>query len=130
MSFKAELVVQGETYVVRRFNWGISQNTDTLSRPDARVQGGQLQVELDSQPDDMLHFWALDHNKKIKGELLIMEADSRAVRKTIKFEDAYCVGLRKQFDGSGSTQSMTMTLDLSAKKLTCGQVTIDNEWPT
>lgn len=129
MSFQAELVVQGETYVVRRFSWGIGQDTDSLSRPDARVQGGQLQVEIDSRPDDMLQFWALDHNKKIEGKLLVMEADSRAVRKTIEFLDAYCMGLNKQFDGSGSTQGMVMKLDLSANKLTCGQVTIDNQWP-
>ena len=49
MSFSAELIVNNKQYSVRRFNWGLQQNTDMVGRPDARVQGGQLQVELDSE---------------------------------------------------------------------------------
>lgn len=129
MSFTATLVVQGESFNVRRFSWGVSQNIDVLNRPDAQVQGGQLQIELDSQPSDLLHFWALDDTKRFAGQLQVLEANSRAVRKTIDFADAYCTGLSKNFDGSGNTQSMTMTLNLSANKLTSGEVTIDNKWP-
>lgn len=129
MSFKAQLLVEEQTYEVNRFSWSISQNTDALSRPDARVQGGQLYVELDSQPDDLLHHWALDDTKKLEGKLLVFESDSLSVRKTVAFRDAFCVGLHKSFDGSGSSKSMTMSLTLSADQLSCGEVTIDNEWP-
>jgi hypothetical protein len=129
MSFKAQLIVEEQTYEVNRFSWSIDQNTDALSRPDARVQGGQLYVELDSQPDDLLHHWALDNTKKLEGKLMVFESDSMSVRKTIEFRDAFCVGLRKSFDGSASTSNMTMSLTLSADKLVCGEVTIDNEWP-
>ena len=130
MSFAAELLVQGESFSVRRFSWGVSQNTDALNRPDALVQGGQLHIELDSQPSDTLHFWALDNTKRLGGKLQVFEADSRSVRKTIEFVDAYCVGLSKHFDGTGSVNGMIMTLALSADKLTCGEMTIHNEWPT
>jgi hypothetical protein len=66
MSFEAVLIVQGEDFNVRRFSWGVRQNTDAVNRPDAHVQGGQLQIELDSQPSDLLHFWALDDTKSLR----------------------------------------------------------------
>ena len=129
MSFEAKLVVQGEEFNVRRFDWQVSQRTDAINRPDAIVQGGQLRIELDSRPSDLLHFWALDDTKQFSGELQVLDATSGSVRKTIEFADAYCVGLSKRFDGSGSTQGMIMTLSLSADKLTCGEMTINNAWP-
>jgi hypothetical protein len=117
MSFSAALIINGKSYTVRHFNWGVQQNTDVVGRPDARVQGGRLQVELDSEPDETLHHWALDDTKKMNGELVVFAADNRySRRKTITFEDAYCVG-------------MTMTLTLSANKLSSGEVTLDNKWP-
>ena len=130
MSFSAALIVNNKQYSVRRFSWGVQQNTDVVGRPDARVQGGQLQVELDSEPDETLHHWALDDTKKMSGELAVFSADNRlSRRKTIRFEDAYCVGLGKQFDGSASDMGMTMTLTLSANRLSSGEVTLDNKWP-
>jgi hypothetical protein len=130
MSFEATLLVQGESFNVRRFSWGLHQRTDAINRPEAHVQGGKLQIELDSQPSDLLHFWALDDNKKLGGTLQIFESDSRSVRKTIEFKNAYCTGLAKRFDGSGSTADMIMTLTLSADQLICGEMTIQNNWPT
>lgn len=130
MAFSAALLVNGKSYVVRRFSWGLRQQTDVVGRPDARVQGGQLQVELDSEPDETLHHWALDDTKQLSGELVVFSADNALVRrKTITFADAYCIGLRKLFDGSASEQGMTMTLTLSANQLSSGEVTLDNKWP-
>ena len=130
MSFSAALIVNGKNYSVRRFIWGVQQNTDAVGRPDARVQGGQLQVELDSEADEALHHWALDDTKKMSGELVVFAPDNRdSRRKTIEFTDAYCVGLSKHFDGSASSQGMTMTLTLSANQLSIGEVELDNKWP-
>lgn len=130
MSFSADLLLNGKSYTVRSFAWGVQQHTDGTGRPDARVHGGRLQIELDSEPDKELHHWALDDTKKLSGELVVYAADNRFVRrKTIHFSDAYCVGLSKLFDGSASSQSMTMTLTLSANKIGSGEVTLDNQWP-
>lgn len=132
MSFEADLVIADEAkYSVRRFSWGIHQPTDAVSRAGALVQGGQLEIELDSVPNEMLHYWALDDTKKLSGQLLVYADDQRgAIRKTIHFTDAYCVGLRKQFDGSASNRGMTMTLSLSADQVSSGSVTFHNHWPT
>jgi hypothetical protein len=132
MSFEADLIIAGEaTYSVRRFSWGLQQGTDVVGRAEARVQGGQLEVELDSVANELLHHWALDDTKKLNGELIVYADDKRgAIRKTITFTDAYCVGLRKNFDGSASTLGMTMTLSLSADQLSSGTVALHNHWPT
>ena len=130
MAFSAAFILANKQYSIRRFNWGVQQNTDTVGRPDARVQGGQLTVELDSEPDETLQHWALDDTKQMDGELVVFSASSQvARRKTIRFEGAYCVGLRKSFDGSASDRGMTMTLSLSANKLSSGEVALDNKWP-
>lgn len=130
MSFSAALIVNSKSYPVRRFIWGLQQNTDVVGRPDARVQGGQLQIEMDSEADETLHHWALDDTKKMDGELVVFAADNRfSRRKTIAFQDAYCIGLGKRFDGSSSGQGMTMTLTLSANRLHVGEVELDNNWP-
>ena len=131
MSFSAKLFIDGAaTHTVRRFSWSLRQQTDVVGRPDARVQGGQLQVEVDSVPDEVLHHWALDDTKRLSGKLVVASADDASVaRKTIAFTDAYCIGLSKLFDGSASTQPMTMTLTLSADKIQSGGVTLDNQWP-
>jgi hypothetical protein len=132
MSFSAKLFVDGSgtDYVVRSFSWSLRQQTDLVGRPDARVQGGQLVVEIDSVPDELVHHWALDDTKKLSGRLVVASADDASVaRKTISFTDAYCIGLSKLFDGSASTQPMTMTLTLSADKLQSGAIVLDNQWP-
>lgn len=132
MAFEADLIIAGEsTYLVRRFSWGLHQPTDVVGRAGALVQGGQLEVELDSGPAELLYHWALDDTKKLSGQLVVYTDDQReAIRKTICFTDAYCVGLRKHFDGSASNVSMTMKLSLSADQISSGTVTFHNHWPT
>jgi hypothetical protein len=131
MSFSAKLFIDGGAkHTVRRFSWSLRQQTDLVGRPDARVQGGQLIVEVDSIPDELVHHWALDDTKKMSGKIIVESDDNASTaRKTIIFTDAYCIGLAKQFDGSASTQSMTMTLTLSANKIQSGGVVLDNQWP-
>ena len=131
MAFSAKLFIDGAAdYVVRSFSWSLRQQTDLVGRPDARVQGGQLLIEVDSVPDELMHHWALDDTKKMSGRLVVASADDASVaRKTIIFTDAYCIGLSKLFDGSASTQPMTMTLTLSADKIKSGGVELDNQWP-
>ena len=46
----------------------------------------------------------------------------------MKFDTAYVVQLSENFDSVGGNP-MTMTFTLSAKKLTLGSETHENEWP-
>lgn len=132
MSFSAGLLIDSieSPFIVRRFSWSMQQNTDVVGRPDARVQGGHLQVELDSQPNETLQHWSLDDTKKMNGSLVVAaDDDGSAVQTEIKFEEAFCVGFNKSFDGSASKQGMIMSLSLSANKISIATVNLDNAWP-
>ncbi len=129
MSFSATLTINNKDYTLRRFSWSVEQHADEMGRPEARVRAGRLEVELDSEPDETLHHWATDHTKRLNGEILVIAPDNQlSRRKTIVFEDACCVGLNKYFDGSASAQSMVMRLTISARRLSCGEVELDNKW--
>lgn len=129
MPFSAKLFIDNEPHVVQSFNWGMHQNTDAIGRPDALVQGGQLQVEITSQYSETLHNWALDNTKKMSGSLVVYGGDGVSSYRTIKFKEAYCVGLAKNFDGSSSDQGMIMLLTISANQLSADTVDVDNKWP-
>lgn len=129
MSFSASLLIEGETFTVRHFQWAISQQTDELGRPAARVQGGTIAITLDSQPSEVLEHWALDDTKRFDGVLHVLEADSYAIRDQLKFFGAHCVGLAKQFQDAGATQGMAMHLTLSADKLQFAEAELANNWP-
>lgn len=129
MSFKAQLVVQDEIFTLRHFSWALSQQTDVLGRPDARVQGGTVEIELDAQPSAVLAFWATDDTKRFDGVVNVFEADSESVRDQVQFFDAHCVALSKHFQDAHAAQGMTMRLTLSANKLQYAEMEIDNHWP-
>lgn len=129
MSFSAYLIVESETFTVRDFHWVIKQQTDELGRPGARVEGGTIDITLDSRPNETLHFWAIDDTKRFDGVLNVLEEDSQGIRDQLKFFGAHCIGLKKQFQDSHSARGMLMHLTLSADKLQYGEVTIDNNWP-
>ena len=129
MSFSANLVIENETFAVRSFHWAIKQQTDDLGRPAARVEGGTIDITLDSQPNEKLHYWAIDDTKRFDGVLNVLEEDSQAIRDQLTFVGAHCIGLSKQFQDTNSLQGMTMHLTLSAAELHYGEVLIDNKWP-
>ena len=129
MSFKAVLLVQGESFAVRNFHWAVSQHTDALGRPEARVQGGTLEIELDAPPSEMLTHWATNDTKRHDGVVNVYEADSASVRDEVKFFDAYCVQFNKHFQDAHAAAGMTLRLTLSANKLQYAEVEVDNRWP-
>ena len=129
MSFHAQLSVQDEVFTVRQLSWTISQATDVLGRPDARVRGGTVEMELDAQPSELLHFWATDDMKRLDGAVVFFEADRAAIRDRLAFFDAHCVQFSKQFQDANSRRGMTMRLTLSANKLQFGEMEIHNNWP-
>ena len=129
MSFNAQFIVQDETFRVRQLSWGVSQQTDVLGQPDARVQGGGIEIELDAQPSAVLHFWAADDTKRFDGEVTVFEDDRATVRDRLEFFDAHCVAFGKHFQNASAAGAMTMRLTLSANKIRFAELEVDNRWP-
>jgi|GEM_PF-1917832 len=129
MAFKAQLLLENESFTVWAFTWAISQPTDALGRPSTRAQGGTMQLELDSQSNALLEFWALDDTKRLDGVVSVFEESGVGVRDKIEFFDAQCTLLRKQYhDDAHSARGGTMLLELSANKLQYAEVTLTNDW--
>lgn len=93
------------------------------------MQGGTLELELDTQPSEVLHFWATDDTKRYNGVVNVFEADSEIVRDKLAFFDAHCVRFSKHLQPSSTVGSMTTQLTLSANKLQFGETEIHNHWP-
>ena len=129
MSFKAELVVQGETFDILEFSWVVKQQLDRLGRPDARVQGGTLEITLAAQPNDLLQEWATSHTRRWDGVVQVREADSAAILDTVRFFAAHCVSLQRSFQDAHAARGTTMVLSLSANQLQYGELAIHNRWP-
>ncbi len=107
----------------------MSQQTDELGRPDARVHGGTVELELDSQPNELLEHWALHDTKRLDGLVQVLAADQQAVQNELRFFGACCVGLTKHYQDAHSQRGMTMDLRLSANRLQYGEAELDNRWP-
>jgi len=129
MAFKAQLLLEDESFTVWAFTWAISQPTDALGRPSTRAQGGTMQLELASQSNTLLESWALDDDKRLAGVVSVFEESGVGVRDKIEFFDAQCTLLRKQYHDAPSAQGGTMLLELSANKLRYAEVTLTNDWP-
>ncbi|MBC8153833.1 MAG: hypothetical protein H7Z72_13070, partial [Bacteroidetes bacterium] len=49
--------------------------------------------------------------------------------KTLDFTNAYCVGLRQNFDGTANSASLTTTITVSPEKIAVSYMKLDNQWP-
>ena len=129
MSFKAELVVEDQTFTVRQFSWAVSQQTDQLGRPDARVHGGTLELTLDAPPSDLLQGWARSHTRRLDGVVNVYEDDKNAIRDVVRFFAAHCTSFHRDFQDAHAAQGMTTVLSLSANKIQYAELEVHNRWP-
>jgi hypothetical protein len=112
-------------------SYNFNQSTDDKGRPSSVVQGGTVNVTIiataESKP---LISWMLDPYKQDSGSITFKRADQDSMLKDIQFEEAYCVGYTEVFDGRGdsSDASMTLSLTISANKLTVNGAKLDNKW--
>lgn len=84
---------------------------------------------LDHLHDPVLDAWMADSYKLRDGKLVVTGADGLRFR-TVRFEDASCVGEGLYFNSTGTGPATTMSVLISARKLTVeGEVDFDNVWP-
>ena len=72
----------------------------------------------------------LDPYKKESGSITYKRIDQDSMMKDVQFEEAYCVEYTEDFDARGGARdaSMTLSLTISANKITVGGATLDNKW--
>lgn len=126
-SFAATFELDGKEYDVLSCVYSFGQATDEKGRPASDVQGGTINLQIASPEDSSVLGWMIDPYAKKKGSIIFKRIDQDSKLKELKFEDAYCVGLSESFSANSSSQ-MTMSLNISAKKITVGDASHDMKW--
>jgi Hemolysin coregulated protein Hcp (TssD) len=124
-SFNATLQAEGGEFEVLSCSYSFGQATDERGRPASNVQSGSICVKLTTSEDTSLLGWMIDPHKKISGSIVFKKVDEDATLKEVKFEDAYCVGYSEAFSSTSAT-AMTVSLNISARKIEIGDVNHEN----
>jgi hypothetical protein len=70
----------------------------------------------------------VDPSGKKNGSIVFMGSDSGGgALKEVKFEEGFCVGYSESFNASSSLP-MTISLNISAKKVSVGDASHEKEW--
>ncbi|WP_018620717.1 type VI secretion system tube protein TssD [Spirosoma luteum] len=126
-SFSASFTIDGEEYDVLSCNYSFGQSTDERGRPASNVQGGNIFVQVTANDQDTLMGWMVDPYKKSNGTIKFMRIDQDSTFKEVQFEDGYCVGYSESFSSTNSS-AMTLSLNISARKITVGGATHESTW--
>jgi hypothetical protein len=124
---KAELVLEGNTYLLNSVSVEIEQTADQFGRPSTAAKGGRIEIEMFSVEDDVIFDWMVHTRKTLNGSINLYEADFETKLKEIKFEDAYCIEFSERFD-EASEENLVTRFKISAEKLSIGNIDLDNQW--
>lgn len=127
MPFKAELSLEGNTYLLNSVSFGIEQDTDKFGRPSSAAKGGRIDIELFSVEDDVIVDWMVHPAKTLNGSISLYEADNETKLKEIQFENGYCIEFAEIFEQTAGENLLTK-VTISAEKLSIGNIDLDNQW--
>lgn len=136
MSFKASILIDGKTWRVLSCQYGFNQptNLDT-GLPMAHVQGGTIDLEIESTGDLTFAAWMLDSRGVKDGTITFYQRDGEQRLKDIKFKSAFVVSYREDFNNHGDNP-MTERVTISSKELVItssigggGEINHQNYWP-
>jgi len=134
---RAVFKCDGQESEVVNVSYSLDQNIDQIGQPAGEVRGGIISVKVNSSKSEKRYGWMVASDVKKSGEIDYVDKDGQTI-KTLKFEDAYCVGYTESFtafDGQSSgnvtiKDGSMETLTLSCKKLSMGGESHENSWET
>jgi hypothetical protein len=129
MSFKAKLSVGGQDVNVLECDYELKQEVDATGRPSSVTRGGQITLLLESSGDTFFFEWMCNNFERKDGTVTFFKRDTDAKLKELKFKEGYLVFYKEHFDSVTNTP-MTEKITISARELTCGNGTLNNEWRT
>lgn len=102
---------------------------DATGRPAVEILGGEIHVVIYSTEDNSFFEW-MAMPQVLKDGTITFYRDNQvdAVLRTLEFEDAYLIGYSESISASGA-QNMTMSLTLTARRITMGGAYIERRWP-
>jgi len=134
---KALFKCDGQESEVTNLSYSFDQNIDNIGQPAGEVRGGIINVSLMSAKSEKRYGWMVASDVKKSGEIEFIDSKGQSL-KTLKFEDAYCVGYTEDFTAFDGKASGGVTikdgakehLTLSARKISVAGETHENSWET
>lgn len=128
MSFKGILTVDEKSFNVQNMKFSLHQPVDSNGRPNARPNGGFIQISIESSKESKLFMaWMLDAEATKNGRVEFTSRDNSGILKTISFEKAYCIGYDESFEATGSSPMLVQLL-ISAKTIVSDEETMEKNW--
>lgn len=135
MALQGHIDINGHKYGVVECEYEFSQNTDATGKPTTRTQGGIIQFTIPATSNEDLFFykWMFNKTQTYTGTFKFWVYTNDNVRKykTLKFINAYCVGLKDYFCDQDS-RLMYTTITISAEMIIIGDgissAIFTNEW--
>lgn len=135
MSFKASIEVDGKTWRVISCQYTFRQpiNLET-GLPIAHVQGGTIDLEIESTGDLTFIAWMLDPKHIKNGTITYFQRDGEQKLKDIKFKNGFVVSYKENFNNHGE-DPMTESITISSEEFIItssirggGEVNHKNYW--
>lgn len=126
---KAHFIVEGETHELIALSYSFDQNIDNIGQPAGEVRGGQIRVTLGSTGSSMRFGWMVASDMKKSGEIKFIDATG-ATLKTLRFEDAYCVGFTEDYEAFSGDGMTGVSIKDGAKEtltLSCRTIEVEGE---
>ncbi len=114
-------------------HYEVKRDIDMKGRPSSVTQGGVITVEMASSADDApLAEWITNSYKEADGTITFVDAD-KSTLKTVEFSKGRCISYAERFDKKPDPNypdkpALTLTLRISAEKITFAGAEHDNNW--
>ena len=133
MALQGNLIVDGASdgYGIVECAYEFNQLTDESGKPTSRPRGGIITfvTPTPKDGDTLFYQWMFNKTQTHSGKFIfvVYAKNNTRCNKTIKFENAYCVGLKEYFNNSDS-RLMYTTVTISAEKIIVSGEAHDNKW--
>lgn len=127
MSFKAKFKVAGKERNILHVQYALKQDTDATGRPSTITRGGKIEITVEGTGETDIFEWMTNSFERKDGSIAYLKRDSEATLKEVKFEEAYIVGYKENFDSEGDSP-LTETFTISARAIELGTGKHLNEW--
>lgn len=132
MALQGKLKIGQREYGIIECEYEFSQSIDDTGKPVTRPRGGSITFVMPATNDDDLFFykWMFNKTEVENGEFtfVVYSHDNKMSYKHVRFENAYCIGLRDFFNDNDS-RLMYSTITISAEIILIGGgARFSNEW--
>lgn len=118
---------------VVHFSYKLGRSIDSKGRPSSVVQGGVVEIEVISSPQDgPLADWMANSYKGQDGTIRVVDQE-KSTLKEIHLTNGRAIGWAERFDKTPRSErperpAGTFTLTISAEKITFSGAEHDNNW--